>query len=93
MASLAALFLRHGRKRKLSVDDMNRALKWSDVGQVCSYWLISFDLSLLVIGQVLGQGHGEETVSVSSLYHHIPQPSDTDLYIDTDRDVDLVSAR
>ena len=34
VASLAALFLRHGRKRKLSVDDMNRALKWSDVGQV-----------------------------------------------------------
>ena len=48
---------------------------------------------MLLIGQVLGQGHGEETVSVSSLYHHIPQPSDTDLYIDTDRDVDLVSAR
>ena len=34
VASLAALFLKHGRKRKLSVEDMNYALKWSDVEQV-----------------------------------------------------------
>ena len=34
VASLASLFLRHGRKRKLTVEDMNLALKWSDVEQV-----------------------------------------------------------
>ena len=34
VASLASLFLRHSRKRKLTVDDMNLALKWSDVEQV-----------------------------------------------------------
>jgi len=34
VANLAALFLRHSRKRKLTTDDMNLALKWSDVDQV-----------------------------------------------------------
>ena len=34
VAHLASLFLRHGRKRKLTVEDMNLALKWSDVEQV-----------------------------------------------------------
>ena len=34
VASLAALLLRHGRKRKLGVVDMNRALKWCGVGPV-----------------------------------------------------------
>ena len=39
VASLAALFLKHARKRKLTVEDMNYAMKWSDVqpvvGQAC----------------------------------------------------------
>jgi len=34
VTSLAALFLKHSKKRKLSVADMNLALKWSDVEQV-----------------------------------------------------------
>ena len=34
VTSLAALFMKHARKRKLSVEDMNYALKWSDVEQV-----------------------------------------------------------
>ena len=34
VASLAALLLRHGRKRKLGVADMNRALKWCSVDPV-----------------------------------------------------------
>ena len=34
VASLAALLLRHGRKRKLGVADMNRALKWCGVSPV-----------------------------------------------------------
>jgi len=34
VASLAALFLKHSKKRKLTVSDMNLALKWSDVEQV-----------------------------------------------------------
>ena len=34
VTSLAALFLKHSKKRKLSVSDMNLALKWSDVEQV-----------------------------------------------------------
>jgi len=71
VASLAALLLRHGRKRKLSVDDMNRALKWSDVGQVL--------------------GQGAETVSVGSIYHPVGQTSDNDLFIEADRELDLVS--
>ena len=34
VASLAALFLKHARKRKLTVEDMNYAMKWSDVEPV-----------------------------------------------------------
>ena len=34
VTNLASLFLRHGRKRKLTTEDMNLALKWSDVDQV-----------------------------------------------------------
>jgi len=34
VTSLASLFLKHSKKRKLSVADMNLALKWSDVEQV-----------------------------------------------------------
>ena len=34
VASLAALLLRHGRKRKLGAADMNRALKWCGVSPV-----------------------------------------------------------
>ena len=34
VASLAALFLKHSKKKKLTVADMNLALKWSDVEQV-----------------------------------------------------------
>jgi len=37
VSSLAALFLKHSKKRKLSVADMNLALKWSDVEQVLGH--------------------------------------------------------
>jgi len=37
VTSLAALFLKHSKKRKLSVADMNLALKWSDVEQVMGH--------------------------------------------------------
>ena len=70
VASLASLFLRHGRKRKLTVEDMNLALKWSDVEQV------------------VGQG-GSGEVAVSQLYNHL---SEADLWVDTDRESDLVEA-
>ena len=70
VTNLASLFLRHGRKRKLTTEDMNLALKWSDVDQV------------------LGQG-GCQEVSVSQLYTNIPE---LDLFVDTDRDLDVVEA-
>jgi len=68
VTNLASMFLRHGRKRKLTTNDMNLALKWSDVDQV------------------LGQG-GCQEVSVSQLYTTVPE---LDLFVDTDRDVDVV---
>ena len=70
LASLASLFLRHGRKRRLCVSDMNLALKWSD-GE-----------------EVVGQS-GPEVASVGHMYRHVPE---LDLFIETDKDTDLVSA-
>ena len=57
VASLAALFLKHARKRKLTVEDMNYAMKWSDVEPVVGQGLWPGGVRVPAV-QVCARGRG-----------------------------------